>query len=190
MLFNVSFNPILVSLVLGLLGVITFVITFIRTGNIKKALKDFSEVFDLKFKTVSSDRSIYSQSFSPEVKNYVLDSSTNELEELPIPKNIQDYIQSHIETCLERALDKLLPSQNIKEDDLIADYTHKRDDLAVLGEAIELAESYRSSMHLPDNMSIAQIFSEVDKSAQSIKGELAKLSVSKSEEVIKDEKNS
>lgn len=170
--FIVSNWQLFVECFFGVLAIVCFIITYVRTGNIKKSISEFKEVYDLKYKTVNSERKKYNQSFTPEVKDYILNPASNELEELPKKKNVDDYIQSHIESCLERALERFLPKVN-EEDDLTADYTERCDDLASLGEAIEMAESYREQFGLPDSASIADIYAAVDKSAKELKSKLS-----------------
>lgn len=168
-----------VSLGLSLLGLICFIVTFFRTGSIKKSIK---EVLGLKLKINKATqlplKDIVSQSFSEEKDCYILNSQTNELELLPTKKNIQELITSSMESCLERALEKFLPKEVI-EDKLYNDYTQKVDDLSAIGEAIEVAEEYRERFGLSDNMSLSDIYSYVDKQAQSLKSKLDELNKSK-----------
>lgn len=179
--FIVSNWPLFVECFFSIIAIVCFIITYIRTGNIKKSISDFREVYDMKYKTVDSERKKYNQSFTPEVKDYLLNSVTNELEELPKKKNVDDYIQSHIESCLERALERFLPKVKY-EDDLIADYTERCDDLASLGEAIEMAEYYREKFGLSDSASIADIYSAVDNSAKVLKTKLSNDNVKKNKD--------
>lgn len=170
--FIVSYWQFVLTAMFDICAFVCFIITFVRTGNIKKSISNLKEVSELKYKTIDSDRKGYVQSFTPEVKDYILNPASGELEELPKPKNIDDYIQSHIETCLERCLERFLP-KNVTEDDLTADYTDRVDDLASLGEAIEIAEGYREQFGLPDSASIADIYAAVDKSAKELKSKLS-----------------
>lgn len=126
----------------------------------------------MKYRNSNSPRSDFSQSFTEEVKDYILDPVSNELQELPIPKNIQQYIQSFVGSCLERTLERFLPSNVEESNDTYADYTERVEDLSRLGEAMELAEEYREVFHLPDNATMAQIFAAVDKNAQELKSKL------------------
>lgn len=169
--FIVSNWQSVLTIVIDVIALVCFIITFVRTGNIKKCISDFEEVFKLKYKTVNSSRKKYTQTFTPEVEQYVLNPANNELEVLPVKKNIDDYIQSHIETCLERALERFLPKVQ-DDDNVVADYTSRVDDLASLGEAMEIAEGYREQFGLSDKASIADIYAAVDKSAKDLKAKL------------------
>lgn len=176
--FILEHSDLFNDLVILALSVVGFIVTIIRTGNVKKSIDSFKEVEELK-KTVESRT--YRQSFTPDEKDYILNPATNELEEKPIPKNVQDYINSHIETCLERVLERFLPQQHSEEDNTIADYTQRVDDLASIGEAMELAEEYRDKFGLPDNYTMSQIYEAVDKSAKSLKDKLSEANKPKPE---------
>lgn len=161
------------SLCFSLFGLIAFIITYFRTGSIKKSVKSFKECL-MKYQTIDDKVELeksgsYSQKFSPYVDDYVLNSETNCLEKLPNPVNIQEKIQSYLSCALEQALEKFLPNFNVQEDDSVAQYVERTDDLAVIGDAIERAEEYREHYNLPDNMSISEIYSYIDKQAKQIK---------------------
>lgn len=127
----------------------------------------------MKYETVDSKRKCpyVGQTFTDYVKDYILNPGTNELEELPKLKNVQAYIQSFLCTCLEASLEKFLPKIENAED-VTADYTQRLNDLAVLGDYMELAEEYREKLNLPDTASVAEIYAAVDKSAQDLKCKL------------------
>lgn len=179
--FIVRYADLLFPTVLAL---IAFIVTMIRTGNCAKSYKNFLEVFDLKYKTVDT-RSNYVQSFSEQVKDYVLNTATNELEELPIPKNVQDKIQSFIGTSLELALEKFLPKAKSYDEycsdlssvptDVIADvYQSRVVDMAAIAESMEIAEKYREEFGLSDTASYADIYAAIDKKAQDLKASINK----------------
>lgn len=125
----------------------------------------------MKYKTESS---VKSQEFTPYEKDYVLNPVSNELEEKPISKNVQEYIQSHIDCALERALERFLPKVTAEVDD-VEEYTSSVADLAVLGEAMEVAEAYREQFGLSEKFSMADIYAEVDKRAQELKSKLGQV---------------
>lgn len=166
-----------VSLIFGVLGLIIFIITFIRTGSIKKSFNNFCEVNDLKYKTYSLHlkNGTKGQEFSEFVDDYVLNPDTNELEVLPNKKNIQAYIQSYLDTALDKALEKFMPNV-VQEVDDVADYQNAVQDLSLLAEGIEQAELYREKFNLPDNYSVAQIYEYLDKYSKSLKEKMLKQS--------------
>lgn len=171
------------DIVVFILAVIAFIVTLFTRRNVTSAVKDFKEVEDLKYRTVNKFKSADTvQEFTPYVKDYVLNPQTNELEELPVPKNVQDYIQSFVDCALERFKEKYLP-QNVQESDLVADYASSVSDLSSLAEAMETAEYYREKFSLPDDYSMADIYQFVDKQANSLKAQLKLKRENKNQEV-------
>lgn len=164
-------------------GAIAFIVTFIRTGNIKKSLGEFMKYFNFDKNTKQSTS--YSQKFSEYKDSYILNPSTNELEKLDTPKNIQAEIDSYLDCALERALEKFLPS-DVVDDKNIADYTQRVDDLSVIGEAIDIAEDYRVKYNLPDSYTPAQIYDFISKQASDIKSKLSDSGKEKISEVKSD----
>lgn len=152
------------------MAVVSFFVTLLTKKSVTKSVNSFREVFDLKTKYLNADTRVRpSQSFSEEVTDYVLNENTNELVVSPVPKNIQDYIDSHIETALERALERFMEPKNVIDEDVVNDFTSSINDLACLADAMEKAEYYRDKLGLPDNYSVGQIYSAVDKHAQDLK---------------------
>lgn len=129
------------------------------------------------------------QSFSEYKKDYVLNSATNELEELPNPVNIQAKIDSYLECALDRVLDRFTPNVVESSDMVREDFQNSVDDLASLGEAMEIAEEWRDRLELPASYSMAQIYAAVDERAQKLKKNLSdfgKKSEAKKDEVSKE----
>lgn len=125
------------------------------------------------YKTYDSARnSKIAQTFSETIDDYVLNPETDRLEKLEIPINLQEKIQSYAEFALDRALDRFLPTEDHTADDVVESYQQHQIDLSVLGEAMDLAESYREEFSLPDNYSIAQIYAEVEKKATDLRNEI------------------
>lgn len=149
-------------------SVIAFIITFVRTGSVKKSLDNFKEVI-----CMSKDSKNYSQTFSDKIPQYILNPATNELERLEVDKNIQKYIDSYIDCALASLQEKFMPTNVAVDDNNYVDYTQRVDDLGSLGEAMEIAENYREKFNLPDNYTIAQIYDFVDNQAKVIKSRLS-----------------
>lgn len=129
------------------------------------------------------------QSFSEYKKDYVLNSATNELEVLPNPVNIQAKIDSYLECALDRVLERLTPKVVEERDTIQEDFQNSVDDLASLGEAMEVAEEWRDRLELPASYNMAQIYAAVDERAQKLKKSLSdfgKKSEVKNNEVQKD----
>lgn len=174
-------GDVVLAILSAVVGLLCFVVTFVRTGSIRKSIDNFKEVY-VKYDTVDSKvKKPTSQSFSDYKDDYILNPATNELEKTEIPKNIQAYIDSFVECALDRALQRFLPDNVVEDKVSYADYTQKIDDLSIIGQSMELAESYRDKYNLPDNYSFAQIYEFVDKQASEIKSKIA--SYNKIEEV-------
>ncbi len=158
------------------------IVNFFRTGRLSNGAKKFitDEVNALK-----KDTSGYSQTFSEEVPDYVLNPVTNELEKSPIPKNVQKYIESYIDTALDRVIERFLP-ENVVEaegDDNVVDYTQMYEDLAYAGEVFDIAEEYRERFNLSPTMSVQDVFNFVEKMSEDM-AERLKNQTNKSE--VKD----
>lgn len=152
-------------------AILSCVLTFVRTGSIKKMLnKDNIEMNKIKYNTISTVKSV-PQSFTEYVDNYILNPETNVLEKLDTPINVQDKINSFIDSCFQRSLERFMP-QNVVEEDVVSDYTQRTQDLAGLAEAMEIAEDYRDKYHLPDTYSMSDIYSFVNKQASELKAKL------------------
>lgn len=162
-----------ISCLVAIVGFIFFCVQIFKTGNIKKSIIEFEEFLGMS-KKIKHNSQDYTQQFSDTVPDYILDPVSNELERSPIDKNIQQYIQSYIDVALDRALEKFLPDK-VVEDDLVADYTEKHDDLCVLADSINLAEDYRERYKLPDSYSVVDIYNFIDKEASSLKSKLQNL---------------
>lgn len=171
----------------GVIVLVFAIITFARTGSISKSVSILKEVEELKYRTIESPRGDFKQDFKETVVDYILNTATNELEELPIPKNVQEKIQSFLSTSLESALERFLPKagsydeyckslSSIPDEVIQEEYSDTVDDLADLGCAMELAEFYREKLNLPLSASMADIYYEVNKRAQEIKSNMNKFS--------------
>lgn len=152
-----------------MVGILFTIVNFFRTGRLNNSAKSFiKECFDnLKNKD-------YSQSFSETITDYILNPQTNELEESPIPKNVQAYIQSYVDTALNNVLDRFLPQQIIQDDDGVADFTQYTQDLASFGAVLDMAEDYREKFGLDEKMSAQDIFKYVQSKADNLKEKLSK----------------
>lgn len=115
------------------------------------------------------------QSFSRTKPMYELDTRTNSLVKQENELDIQELINSRLDSCLQKALERLMPDETEK-DGLIADFTDTRDDMDVLAEALDVAETWRDKLGLPEDMPTAAIFGEMTKYEQSLKTKLKEVS--------------
>lgn len=101
------------------------------------------------------------QKFSPLKKEYELNERTNELEETGEMIDVQKEINSHLETCLEKILQRILnPDPDYK-----AEYGERgqlRDKLDELRDSIEAsydtAEYLRRQLNLSEDLDPTEIF--------------------------------
>lgn len=152
-----------------LVGFLCFLVTLFRTGSVQKAIKNLKEYEEMiKYKVAEKPQEVKEQEFSKTITDYILDPVTNELNESPIPKDVDAEIQSHKDVALEVALERFLPD-DVQTSDKIADYADMSADLSVLADAIDLAEDYREQYNLPDDMTTKQIFAFVQKQSDDLK---------------------
>lgn len=177
MTFNEFISSDYVTLALVVVSaIVNFFLTFIRTGSLKKTINTYLENFmKSKFKTVDDAHLLdYSQSFSEYRPIYILNKSTGLLEVAPNAENIQNLIQSNSDCALEQTLERFLPKADVNVSDVVADYNDCVLDLADIGAVMETADFYREKLNLPDNSSLGDVYSAVDKLAQSFKSSIGK----------------
>lgn len=159
----------------ALCGFLAAVITFCKTRNIKKSVDTFKEVSNMQ-KPMSLEQAQKKRpaptEFSEYKDDYVLNTATNELEKLPTQVNIQKKIDSYLECALDRVLDRLMPNVVDSTEEVQEQYQNSLQDLASLGDAMEVAEQWRDELQLPDNYSIAQIYDAVGKRSRELKSKL------------------
>lgn len=94
-------------------SLVAFIITFIRTGNVKKSLSAATEVLDEMKQRLPNYREkepAKGQIFSRLVPNYFWNEKTKELEHVG-ERDIQKEIDSHRDCELSRILAKLMPEE-------------------------------------------------------------------------------
>lgn len=164
--------------IIFVLAVVSFVVTLFVKHSVKKSISNFKEVLNMSekptYRTVFT-RVTPSQSFSETVPDYRLNPDTNELEELPLPRNIQAKIDSFVESALDRALKRFQPEVSATVDDVAERLDNSTLDLSSMAEAMEIAEQYREQLNLPDNYSMSDIYGAVNKYSSELKNKLSSL---------------
>lgn len=151
-------------------AIIAFVVTLFRTGSIKKSLKEFDSILSKYLTVDSKERKNKALTFSEYVDDYVLGRDDN-LEKLPTPKNIQKQIDSYVDTCLQRSLERYMPD-NVIDSDEVVDYTSACNDLASFADVLDTAEHYREQFGLSDTLSVSDVYEELGKRAAELKNKL------------------
>lgn len=164
--------------IIFVLAVVSFIVTLFVKHSVKKSISNFKEVLNMSekptYRTVFT-RVAPSQSFSETVPDYRLNPDTNELEELPLPRNIQAKIDSFVESALDRALKRFQPEVSATVDDVAERLDNSTLDLSSMAEAMEIAEQYREQLNLPDNYSMSDIYGAVNKYSSELKNKLSSL---------------
>lgn len=134
----------------------------------------YSEVDDMKSKTANyrEKNGVVKQSFDKLIPQYSLNTRTNELVETPDKLDIQELINSNLESCLERVLMRLMPQQ--VDDGSVALLDDLEDDLDVMNEAFTAAEEWREKLGLSETLDTAAVFGELEKYSNTLKAQLNK----------------
>lgn len=116
---------------------------------------------------------------------YRYNAEKNILEELPTKIDIQAQIDSHIETCLEKVLERFLPIA----DPTAVEVATTQKKLSKLDEMLALTEKaneYRQAFKLSDDLSIQEVFNAVSNKAEALKLQLSNFN---KEEILNEEKD-
>lgn len=109
---------------------------------------------------LSDDDMSIGQTFDEYADDYKYVEATGEIVKSPERVNIQDKIDSYRSTALDVLLDKYLGNDDGSTDGGFVDHDFGRlyNDLADLGQCIEIANDYRDRYDLDDNMSIVDVY--------------------------------
>lgn len=190
------------------------VFEFVATRNTSKLKKEIAElavdlksvkpseekkvvtVLQVKNKLPNDVQAVKAQKFSRYMPEYKLDEKTNELVATGGVIDIQEQVQSYVDTCLEKALDKYLTNEMLgySSDELPDEAFGVReplnDKLGYAQEAKTYIEELREYYHLPLDATDEQIAKFAVENAENLKNEIAKSQkskVQKVEEVKKDD---
>ena len=164
----------LVALVLSVLNAI---ITFVRTGTLKKEYKNMLYRSPDYVKTDEQK-----QSFDNLKTEYVLNERAGELEEKTEKTDLQSLINSSKDTALDSVLQRLYPQGYDLEGDLESQDDSLQDDLIDFAYLLDRAEEYREQFGLPLTASTSDIFKRVQEESDTIKQRLDNLRKSKKQE--------
>lgn len=125
---------------------------------------------------LTDDDMTVGQVFDEYADDYEYIESTGEIVKSPERVNIQDKIDSYRSTALDVLLDKYLGNNdNLTGDPGYVDHDYGRlyNDLADLGQCIEIANDYRDRYGLDDGMSVADVYKFVQGKLDSLNTEIA-----------------
>lgn len=125
---------------------------------------------------LTDDDMSVSQEFDEYADDYKYIEATGEIVKSPERVNIQEKIDSYRSTALDVLLDKYLGNDDIDAGDtgyVDHDYGRLYNDLADLGECIEIANDYRDRYGLDDNMSVVDVYKFVQGKLDTLNKEIA-----------------
>lgn len=141
----------------------------IKTGGLKNLLKECVDM-NYKFKTQKNVVQSKGQTFETTKPVYRLNKATGELEITDEIVDLQEIIDSCLDSALACVLDRLLPRVQEVED--VAELDTMREDLDFAMQTCELAEEYREKYKMPETYSVQDIFDEVAKRAEILKAKV------------------
>lgn len=113
------------------------------------------------------DKSVQRQKFSKYSPEYVYNEDTEELKATGGKIDNQAIIDSYLDTCFEKVLEKFLPElidkSNPDIDGVYGDSTQIKQDLADFASMLEVAEEYRDKYNLSPDLDAIQVFNAVQK---------------------------
>lgn len=154
------------------LSVLNAIITFVRTGTIKKEVSDLRSPDYQK----SDDQK---QSFSNKKIEYVLNERTNELEKKVGEVDLQARINSSVDTALDRVLQRLQPESYDLEGDLESQWESAENDLIDFAEILDRAEEYREQFGMSLKATTADIYKRVQEESDKLKARLDSVRIKK-----------
>lgn len=136
-----------------------------------------------KFKTQQSVEPSKGQTFETTKPVYRLNKATGELEKTEDVVDLQEVVNSCIDTALDRVLDRLMPKVQEAQD--VAQLDTMREDLDFAMEVCNRAEEYREKFNLDDSLSVSDIYDHVAKEAELLDVKIKQAQATKKE--VKDE---
>lgn len=158
-----------------IVAIILFIVTFVRTGSIKKSINNIQGV-NMKFKTTSGvieteSKDPIKQSFTEFEDSYVLDPSSNEIVKLPDKKNVQVVIQSYHSSALDRLLERYVTTEVAEgsKQDLVDRFERTTLDLASMADALSAAEEYKEQLGLAPDTSLDDVYKAMENQSALLK---------------------
>lgn len=155
--------------------IILAIIEFKSSHDVKTLKSNFKEIYDdmSKFRlpdyqeAKNFDKSVLRQKFSKFSPEYVFNEDTEELKATGGKIDDQAIIDSYLDTCFEKVLEKFLPELIEKaqpdSDGVYGDSTQIKQDLADFASMLEVAEEYREKYNLSADLDAIQVFNAVQK---------------------------
>ena len=159
------------------IGIISCIITFVRTGKIKSIN---NEVKEMKYRIPSYREKEESKAttYNLEVPQYRLNKQTGELVELPTKKNLQEALNSFRDVALTDVIERYMPVDQSSEAPVLEAYEYNSDRLDALLIASEYTNELRRKYGYSDTATLSDIIADLqaknEKIVQTIKNATVK----------------
>ena len=160
------------------------VLVYVKTKNLDKTFITFKECMSMVKDTTGKS---YSQDFTGTniKKEYRYNKATGEIEETGGSIDIDAMIKSHVQTCLEAILAKLMP-QETSEQVAIAEHNRMTDRLDEMAKMVEKANEYKTLYNLDPAMSVNEVYKYIGAEAEKLKVALDTYSTFEKKEIKKE----
>lgn len=154
----------------NILFVVLSILLFFKTKNIGYLTEVIRKMNnDQKNVTVAQTKG---QNFSNLKQVYRLNKVSNVLEPTDDYVDIQELVNSSLETALDRVLDRLMP-QATTEDIILDNIDIMEDKLDSMASLINKANEYRQNNGLSDELSIEQVYQKMQEDSQKLQKQLS-----------------
>lgn len=169
-----------IDIATNLIFVVLSILLFFKTKDTKYLLGVIEEMNKEKIKTKG-------QTFDNLVQVYRLNKSTNILEPTDDFIDVQELVNSSLETSLDRMLNRLMPIETA-EDTIQDNIDIMEDKLDTMASLINIANEYRTAKGLSADLSIEEVYKSMQNDSETLKVKLAEVqSVQAKKEEIKKE---
>lgn len=159
------------------MGVISCIVTFVRTGKIKTIN---NEVKEMKYRVASyrEKQEPKATTYAIEVPQYRLNKQTGELVELPTKKNLQEALNSFRDVALTDVIERYMPVDQTSESPVLEAYEYNSDRLDALLIASEYTNELRKKYGYSDDATLSEMIADLqaknEKIVQTIKNATVK----------------
>lgn len=150
----IDYLPYVAMALSALIGIINMVYTRSTGKSIDKELTIMSKTFAPDRRTTK-----YRQTFSPLIKTYRLDKTTNELVENPDPIDVDKLVESMRDSCLDRLLERFMP---VDVTDKVKSDLHDTElDLSDIGNAMDIVHDWRDRLNLDEDTPFDSVLDKI-----------------------------
>lgn len=159
------------------MGIISCIITFVRTGKIKSIN---NEVKEMKYRVASyrEKEEPKATTYVMEVPQYRLNKQTGELVELPTKKNLQEALNSFRDVALTDVIERYMPLEQSSDAPVLEAYEYNSDRLDALLIASEYTNELRKKYGYADTATLSDMIADLqaknEKIVQTIKNATVK----------------